>query len=158
MEKGSGTVKTYRNENIIVYWYPELCAHPGTCLRLLPNVFQLDRRPWIDVNAAEPEEIIRAIDRCPSGALRYSLPEGSRVDPVLAGGVGSLGYEDKHPATVRIRTVRNGPMYVEGPAEVTDYAGNVLKRSSVLALCSCGRSKNLPFCDGSHRRNPDKCE
>lgn len=144
-------MKEYKNDQIIVYWVPERCAHPGTCLRLLPEVFNLHRRPWVDINAASPEAIIQTIDRCPSGALQYSLPEGSKVDPLLAQGPGNI-HAGENPATVRIRVSERGPLLVEGPAEVVNTAGERLAAGSRLALCRCGKTCNHPFCDGSHNR------
>ena len=145
-------MRKYKNSQLIVYWFPELCAHPSICVKLLPKVFDPDRRPWVDINAAEPEEIIRCIDRCPSGALQCSLPGGSSVDPVLASGAGNIGYARKHPASVRIRTCGKGPMTVEGPVEILNRTGEILKTGSRTVLCCCGRSCNSPFCDGSHKK------
>jgi uncharacterized Fe-S cluster protein YjdI len=152
-------VKEYKNDNIIVYWFPELCAHPGICLRLLPKVFNLQQRPWVNVNAAEPEEIIRTIDKCPSGALRYSLPEGSKVDAQIAKGVGNIDFEKSNPAVVKIKVSTNGPLLVEGPAVVIGDDGQPLKEGGRMALCRCGHSANSPFCDGSHSKvgwSPDQ--
>lgn len=144
-------MREYKNDHLIVYWYPEQCAHPGTCVRLLPKVFDVNRRPWVDINAASPEEIIKAIDQCPSGALKYSLPAGSKVDPALAHGPGSVQYPAENPPAVRIKAVPKGPLWVEGPAEVVNLKGEVLQAGGRLALCSCGKTGNHPFCDGSHR-------
>ncbi|MDH5649276.1 MAG: CDGSH iron-sulfur domain-containing protein [Gammaproteobacteria bacterium] len=36
---------------------------------------------------------------------------------------------------------------------VQDEQGNVIERAQELALCRCGRSKNKPFCDGSHKQS-----
>lgn len=123
-------MKEYKNEHITVHWFPEKCAHPGTCLRLSPEVFNLKQRPWVNVDAAEPEAIIRTIDKCPSGALRYSIPEGSKVDAQIANGAGN------------INSIRSNGSLLDG------------EQASVIgdqkAPCRCGRSKNLPFCDGTH--------
>lgn len=150
-------MKEYKNDQIIVHWFPELCSHPGTCLRLLPEVFNLDQRPWTNVNAAAPEEIIRTVDKCPSGALRYSLPEGSKVDAKLANGVGNINFEKSHPAVVKIR-VTNGPILIEGPALIIDLDGKPIKEGSKMTLCSCGLTKNRPFCDGAHRKQESNSE
>ncbi|SDI29783.1 (4Fe-4S)-binding protein [Desulfosporosinus hippei] len=152
-------MKEYRNEHIIVHWYPELCSHPGTCLRLLPKVFNLEQRPWVNVDAAEPEEIIRAIDQCPSGALRYSLPKGSKVNAQRANGVGNLNYEDRNPSEVKIKVCSNGPLLVEGSSLLIGIDGKVLKEGGRIALCRCGYSENRPFCDGVHSKKgwaPDR--
>ena len=145
-------MKEYKNDHVIVHWFPELCAHPGTCLRLLPEVFNLQHRPWVNVNAAEPEEIIRTINKCPSGALRYSLPEGSKVDVQIAKGVGNINFEKSNPATVKIRVNANGPLLIEGPTVVIGLDGEPLKEGSKMALCRCGLSGYRPFCDGAHSK------
>jgi uncharacterized Fe-S cluster protein YjdI/CDGSH-type Zn-finger protein len=144
-------MKEYGNRDIVVYWYPERCAHPGICVRTLPAVFCADRRPWIDVDAAEPEAVIRCIDKCPSGALKYALPEGSCVDTALANGPGAVGGTDSVRGMVRIRAEKDGPYCIEGPVEVVSHDGTVICTGSRVALCACGHSKQTPFCDGSHR-------
>jgi uncharacterized Fe-S cluster protein YjdI len=63
--------KAYQNEKICVYWEPAKCIHSANCVRGLPAVFNTRRRPWIDISAADAEEIMRCIDHCPSGALSY---------------------------------------------------------------------------------------
>jgi len=65
--------KIYQTEDIKVYWYPERCSHSARCLNGLPQVFDLNPRPWINVQAASAAEIDRTIDTCPSGARKYEL-------------------------------------------------------------------------------------
>lgn len=65
--------RTYENDDIIVYWDSDLCTHSAECLKGLPEVFNLQNRPWVDVSKASAEEIARVIDLCPSGALKYEL-------------------------------------------------------------------------------------
>ncbi|MDD2484278.1 MAG: (4Fe-4S)-binding protein [Eubacteriales bacterium] len=144
-------MKDYKNKDITVHWLPELCTHPGTCLRLLPEVFSLGSRPWINVDGSTPEKIMRAIDECPSGALRYSLPEGSSVDPNEACGVGNLAFKKPSEEPVKIKVIKNGPLLIDGNVILIDSAGEIIKEDCKMALCSCGRSKNPPFCDGTHR-------
>ena len=66
--------RTYENERIRVIWDPDKCMHSGICTGDLPGVFDVHRRPWVDINAADVEDIKRVIDACPSGALRYEVP------------------------------------------------------------------------------------
>lgn len=59
--------------------------------------------------------------------------------------------------TVRITIKRNGPIVVQGEVELVDQEGNPIaappaKTPGTMKLCSCGRSANLPFCDGSHNK------
>ena len=65
--------RTYENDDIIVYWDSDLCIHVAECLKGNPEVFNLNRRPWVDLSKADAKEIARVIDLCPSGALRYEL-------------------------------------------------------------------------------------
>lgn len=163
--------RTYSNKDIVVHWYPELCIHVRHCANILPGVFRPDSRPWVDVDGASALEIIATIDRCPSGALRYSLPEGSSVHPAAADGPGRQcegGDEDSRgedeacsesPAPVKITVVPNGPLLTEGPVRLIGPGGETLAEASRLSLCRCGMSGNRPFCDGSHSRHqwtPDK--
>lgn len=82
--------KKYTTNNLIIYWIPEKCTHACTCWRSLPEVFNPRVKPWITADGAAAEQIIETIDKCPSGALKYELPEGSCVDPALTKGPGLL--------------------------------------------------------------------
>jgi len=146
-------IKEYKCNDLIVLWEPGACSHSGKCLHGEPEVFDFDRRPWIKLDQASPEDIIKTIDKCPSGALKYRLPEGSRVNPEMAKGKGWVDYQDTAAAEVTIRMVNRGPLMVKGPVRILDASGSELKKTSQVALCACGRSANLPYCDGSHLKN-----
>jgi uncharacterized Fe-S cluster protein YjdI len=66
-------VQSYETERISVTFDPNVCQHSGVCLRTLPDVFDVRRRQWIMPELAEPGVVAAAIERCPSGALRYQL-------------------------------------------------------------------------------------
>jgi len=66
-------VKVYENDKIRVIWKPDRCVGSGNCVTGLPKVFDAQRHPWVDINAADVGEIKRTIDTCPSGALSYEL-------------------------------------------------------------------------------------
>lgn len=152
--------RTYQNKDIIIYWYPELCVHVRHCANILPEVFRPEARPWVNVDGASAREIILAIDRCPSGALRYSLPEGSSVFPSAADGPGRQREGEETPATadpcqaapVTITALSNGPLTVEGQVRLIGPSGEVVAEAGRLTLCRCGLSANRPFCDGAHTR------
>ena len=121
---------------IEVTFNPNLCAHAGLCLRGLPEVFNLQARPWIQPEHAPADDLAEVVRRCPSGALTYH-----RLD----------GGEDEQPDDrVTMRPVRNGPIYARGDLEILDGEGNVLRRTTRAALCRCGSSENKPYCDGTH--------
>lgn len=57
-------------------------------------------------------------------------------------------------ANVKITVRDNGSLKVEGPVEVYDGQGRKFALDSAkpaIALCRCGNSKDMPFCDGSHK-------
>ncbi len=64
----------YQKGDLVVLWKPKTCTHSGKCVRGLPDVFDVNRKPWIDVNGATEQAIMDQIDRCPSGALSYIRP------------------------------------------------------------------------------------
>jgi CDGSH-type Zn-finger protein len=62
----------------------------------------------------------------------------------------------------RIKIIKNGPYIVSGNVPLMEKvivyndnsdhyeAGQLLPQAKDYALCRCGHSKNMPFCDGSH--------
>ena len=74
-------LQTYETPGITVTFDPNVCKHSAICLNALPAVFDVTRKRWIRPESATPEEVAAAIRRCPSGALKFNLPEkdgGSR--------------------------------------------------------------------------------
>lgn len=66
--------RAYRAEGITVYFDPRACWHTGDCLRGLPHVFDVRRRPWVRADLDTPERIAKQVEACPSGALQFELP------------------------------------------------------------------------------------
>jgi uncharacterized Fe-S cluster protein YjdI/CDGSH-type Zn-finger protein len=129
--------RTYRGANIEVSFDLGQCVHIGECLRGLPAVFELGRRPWIAPDAASADEVAALVERCPSGALQYRRLDG--------------GPEEQGPEPAKVTPIRNGPLLVRGRVEVRREDGTleVLPRAT---LCRCGQSANKPFCDNTHLR------
>jgi uncharacterized Fe-S cluster protein YjdI len=63
--------KTYTNGEVIVHWDVSKCIHSGNCVRNLKEVFKPKEKPWVQMENGTTEQIKSAIDKCPSGALRY---------------------------------------------------------------------------------------
>ncbi|MGV2881308.1 (4Fe-4S)-binding protein [Paenibacillus taichungensis] len=68
--------KVYYGKNIEVMFNSEVCIHSGICVKGLPEVFDLSKRPWVNPDADTTEAITRHIDTCPSGALTYKRLDG----------------------------------------------------------------------------------
>ena len=51
-----------------------------------------------------------------------------------------------------VQVMPNGPLRISGDFKITDAAGAAygLGGRTALGLCRCGKSKNSPFCDGTH--------
>jgi uncharacterized Fe-S cluster protein YjdI/CDGSH-type Zn-finger protein len=128
-------LRDYQSSTITVHWDSTRCVHSAICLRALPAVFDTARRPWVDVDAATAQEVVATIERCPSGALRYTLREGPAEQP---------------DAPTTIIPWPNGPLWVRGEVEVRDRHGELFRAGPRMALCRCGHSQNQPFCDMSH--------
>jgi CDGSH-type Zn-finger protein len=51
-----------------------------------------------------------------------------------------------------ITPYRDGPLLVRGPFKLLDQDGNqIAVDRDVVALCRCGKSRQRPLCDGSHK-------
>ena len=129
---------SYESEDLIVDYDVKRCIHAEECVHGLPEVFDTGRRPWIDPKRAATADLIRVIERCPTGALHYRRRQG--------------GEDERAQATNTIRISADGPLYLKGHLRITlpGGGGETLNETRV-ALCRCGQSKDKPFCDNSHR-------
>ncbi len=66
-------MQEYRNDKIVVRYDPKICIHAGDCVRGLPNVFDVGKKPWINVDGSSSEAIAEQVKKCPSGALSYEM-------------------------------------------------------------------------------------
>lgn len=72
--------KRYSNDEITVFWKPEVCIHSTNCWKALLPVFDPRKRPWVNMAGATTEEIMATIDKCPSGALSYCANDDEPKD------------------------------------------------------------------------------
>ena len=68
----SGEIRKYWNDSIIVEWHEDLCEHCVICTEGLPQVFNIEKRPWVNVNAASREEVVAQVSKCPTAALKIA--------------------------------------------------------------------------------------
>lgn len=66
-------MQEYINDKIVVRFNPKTCIHTAECVRGLPSVFAVSRKPWIDVDGASTDAVAEQVKCCPSGALTYEL-------------------------------------------------------------------------------------
>ncbi len=136
-------IQTYAAAGIQVTFNPQVCIHSAVCLNALPAVFDVRRRRWVRPDAATVAEVVVAIDRCPSGALKYVLEGQAEAEEAAA--------EEEAVATT-IEASTDGPLLVQGSFRLLDRGGAEIECAGRAALCRCGATANQPFCDGSHRR------
>jgi CDGSH-type Zn-finger protein len=80
--------------------------------------------------------------RCPSGSLVAWEPKtGRAIEPVLRPSI----------SLVEIPQMGiSGPIWVKGGIPIESADGRTYERRNRVTLCRCGRSRNKPFCDGTH--------
>jgi CDGSH-type Zn-finger protein/truncated hemoglobin YjbI/ferredoxin len=119
------------------------CAHSGRCTDRLPTVFQRQADAFVAPSGGRLDEIIHAVQACPSGALSIAVDEHeTRVE---------IG-QHREPA---IEVSRDGPYRITGGIPLLDAQCHPVARNAGASLehyslCRCGHSQNKPFCSGRH--------
>jgi uncharacterized Fe-S cluster protein YjdI len=138
--RGRRRLQTYEGDGIVVTFDPARCIHAAECVRALPRVFNPRERRWVRLEHAPADRIAETVMRCPTGALHFRRTDGA---------------PDERPAPRAAIVVEpNGPYYVRGDVVVELEDGTEVAHDVRLALCRCGRSAAMPFCDGSHAHLP----
>jgi len=131
--------KDYVGKKITIHDNRRICSHAAECVNNLPSVFKLNSRPWINPDAAEVEEIVDTIRKCPSGALSYSID--------------SIEYRDQNDRNPMVTVSKDGPYVITGRVELMGdnirFGDGASKEH--YTLCRCGASNIKPFCDGMHK-------
>lgn len=109
-----------------------LCSGGGFCHRA-GGVWNLTKNSDIPKSKKIAVEICH---HCPSGCL-------IAVDPKT-----SKEIEDKVDPSIGVDTI--GPLDVHGKVDIESAEGKKYPERPRRALCRCGKSRNKPFCDGSH--------
>lgn len=122
----------YGGEGMEVLDDRSICVHAGFCGNKATNVWKMAAKTGDSQIRAEA---MAMIDRCPSGALSYTV-DGETIEPDL-------------PTEVAV--IPDGPLWVSGGIEVTRSDGSVLETRNRVTLCRCGQSGSKPLCDGSHK-------
>ena len=99
-----------------------------------PGVFKANvEGPWIDPDAASPEELMQVAINCPSGAIHVDAHRRrSRRRP--------------NPKVNTITIRENGPLAVYAEIDLAGERDRIRAPRSAVAASS----KNKPYCDGSH--------
>ncbi len=88
----------------------------------------------------------------------------SEIMPLCDDSHSSTGFRDRTPllkgkiqnnlnrGKLIITLKKDGPLDLQGPVEITNPEGELCFKGNRTLLCRCGRSQNMPFCDGSHAK------
>jgi CDGSH-type Zn-finger protein len=129
--------KNYVGKEITIHDNRKICSHAAECVNNLPSVFKFNTRPWINPDAADKQQIINTIKKCPSGALGYSIDD--------------IEYKEQERMSL-VTVLKDGPYTITGGIDLIgdniQFAEGFSKEH--YTLCRCGASSNKPFCDGMH--------
>jgi uncharacterized Fe-S cluster protein YjdI len=134
-----GKTKEYSNGEVTIVWKPDACIHSAICVKGLGDVFQPKEKPWIKINAAPTEALVKQVKACPSGALGYYM--------------NSEDNKEAESLETKVEVLENGPLLVYGTLNVTHKDGKEETKNRTTAFCRCGASQNKPYCDGAHVDN-----
>jgi len=109
-----------------------LCVAAGFC----------HGKHYVDKTVRQKETLDIALQQtydCPGGSLLIKI-DGEPQEKQFEKGISVTSMQ------------RPGPLWVKGGIQVESSDGYKYEVRNRTALCSCGKSKNKPFCDASHVR------
>lgn len=117
-----------------------LCVHARFCMRA-GGIWNLTRESG---TPGAKETAIEEACNCPSGRLVVrDRKTGEPIEPELEKSIVVIEYPAKG---------EHGPLWVRGGIPVVSAEGRPYTVRNRVTLCRCGKSGNMPFCDGSHIR------
>jgi CDGSH-type Zn-finger protein/uncharacterized Fe-S cluster protein YjdI len=120
-------------EDISIRFDVDRCIHSRKCVLSAPTVFLANvEGAWLHPETDTVEHLVHVAQSCPSGAITYRRLDG--------------GDEEKAPGVNVLNIRENGPYALHASLNI-DEQDNMNRAT----LCRCGKSKNKPFCDNSHR-------
>jgi len=132
LENDPSDTETFDGPNLTLQDTPRLCSGAGFCHRA-GGTWQLTQ------NSDDPKSKKIAVEEChccPSGRLVALDPKtGKNLDPKASPAIG---------------VDQSGPLCLQGDIPLESADGQTYPTQSKRTLCRCGKSRNKPFCDGSH--------
>ncbi|RNC83835.1 MAG: hypothetical protein ED557_08670 [Balneola sp.] len=128
-------IYSYENEEIKVTWDKKRCIHAKECVHGLPEVFDIEQKPWIQPGKSSTDSVAETVMRCPTGALQFERKDG--------------GQSELAPEKNSLKIEGDGPLYIHGAMKIEGVDGTTFTETRA-AFCRCGQSQNKPYCDNSH--------
>jgi CDGSH-type Zn-finger protein len=118
--------------------YTNLCVHARFCQRA-GGIWNLTKQSG---NPDAKKIAIEEACNCPSGRLVLTDRQtGEVIEPGLEKSIVLIEYPARG---------EQGPLWVRGGIPVVSADGKPYTIRNRVTLCRCGKSRNKPFCDGSH--------
>ncbi len=114
------------------------CAYARFCHRNTGDIWGLTKA---SDNPLYGEEAIIAASECPSGRFILKDKKGQEITREHEPSIEILQDPEKKVS---------GPIAVKGRIPIESSDGFIYELRDQLALCRCGKSKNMPFCDATH--------
>jgi CDGSH-type Zn-finger protein len=115
-----------------------LCVHARFCMRA-GGVWSLVKQSR---NREARDTAIDEACNCPSGRLVIKDDEtGKAIEPEFEKSIVIIEYPPLG---------EHGPLWVRSRIPIISADGKQYEIQNRVTLCRCGKSKNKPFCDGSH--------
>jgi CDGSH-type Zn-finger protein/uncharacterized Fe-S cluster protein YjdI len=134
---GAEDDRRYTSEAIDVTYNLRRCIHAEECVNRLHEVFDTQKRPWIQPGNAAADAVVEVISLCPSGALHTERHDGGAAEAVPVENV-IVVHQDSYYQFI-------GDVEIQGSNVAIDQEVRA-------ALCRCGLSENKPFCDNNHEK------
>ncbi len=154
--------RSYRNDDITVYWKPSACVHASYCYRELIEVFDPSRRPWVDMNGSTTQRIIEVVNLCPTEALSWKWNDDEKNASVGRDQLNHINFRrpelrnidelspEENPVSVKVMV--DGPIVIKGNLTLKYNGIKKEVRDGMISICRCGVSDHQPYCDGRHRK------
>ncbi len=71
--------RLYENQDITVFWDSDKCFHSKRCVTGCPEVFDITKKPWINIENAPTAKVWKAVSDCPSGALTITYNHDVKI-------------------------------------------------------------------------------
>ncbi len=129
--------RVYRGAEVDLIDHESLCGVLRFCDRGI-GVWQAA----VDSDVESNKELaIQEACNCATGRLVITQKDGTPVEPQLPQEISPV--EDTAAG-------RRGPLWVKGGIAIEGSDGEAYAVRNRMALCRCGESSNMPFCDASH--------
>jgi len=142
IEKYIKQAEKIEGPDIILTDMTKLCSLARFCHGKKGSIWELTQESD-DLNLKE--EAIKQACNCPSGRLvMWDKKTGKPIEPKLEKSISLIEDPEKGVS---------GPIWLKGGVYLEGADKKKYETRNRMTLCRCGKSKNKPFCDGTHIRS-----